>query len=66
MVAVPEVRQYDVTNVEINLFDVKTRRVVWAGTTQTYNPSTVANETPGFADLIIKQLAARGLIAPPK
>lgn len=63
MVAVPQVSQYDIANVEITLFDVKTKRVVWAGTTQTFNPSTVANETPGFADLIITQLAARGLIA---
>jgi hypothetical protein len=63
MVAVPDVSQYDIANVETNLFDVKTKRVVWAGTTQTYNPTTVAKETPGFADLIIGQLAARGLIA---
>ena len=63
MVAVPEVSQYDLANVETNLFDVKTKRVVWAGTTQTYNPTTVTKETPGFADLIIGQLAARGLIA---
>jgi hypothetical protein len=63
MVAVPEVSQYDLANVETNLFDVKTKRVVWAGTTQTYNPTTVAKETAGFADLIIGQLAARGLIA---
>ena len=66
MVAVPEVTQYDVANVETNLFDVKTKRVVWAGTTQTFNPTTVAQETPGFAKLIIGQLAARGLIAAPK
>jgi len=66
MVAVPEVTQYDVANVETNLFDVKTKRVVWAGTTQTFNPTTVAKETPGFAKLIIGQLAARGLIAAPK
>jgi hypothetical protein len=66
MVAVPEVTQYDVANVETNLFDVKTKRVVWAGTTQTFNPTTVATETPGFAKLIIGQLAARGLIAAPK
>jgi hypothetical protein len=66
MVAVPEVTQYDVANVETHLVDVKTRRVVWAGTTQTLNPTTVAKETPGFADLIIQQLAARGLIAPVK
>jgi len=62
MVAVPEVTSYEVANVETSLFDVKTHRIVWAGTTETFNPSTVAQETPGFADLIIKQLAARGLI----
>ena len=66
MVAVPQITQYDVANVETNLFDVKSRRVVWAGTTQTFNPSTVAKETPGFAKLIIQQLAARGLIASPR
>ena len=66
MVAVPEVTQYDVANVETSLFDVKTKRLVWAGTTQTFNPTTVAKETPGFAKLIIGQLAARGLIAATK
>jgi hypothetical protein len=66
MVAVPQVTQYDIVHVETSLFDVNTKRVVWAGTTQTFNPSTVAEETPGFADLIIGQLAARGLIAAPK
>ena len=55
-----------VANVETNLFDVKTKRVVWLGTTQTFNPSSVGQETPGFAKLIIGQLAARGLIAAPK
>jgi hypothetical protein len=62
MVAVPEVQQYDVATVETNLWDVKTRRVVWAATTDTFNPRSVAKETPGFADVIITQLAARGLI----
>ncbi|HKO02073.1 MAG TPA: hypothetical protein VJ032_10290 [Thermoanaerobaculia bacterium] len=63
MIAVPEVTQYDVATVETNLYDVKTKRVVWSGTTQTFNPSSVAKETPGFAKIIIGQLAARGLIA---
>jgi hypothetical protein len=62
MVAVPEVQQYDVASVETNLWDVKTHRVVWAATTDTFNPSSVAQETPGFADIIIGQLAARGLV----
>jgi hypothetical protein len=63
MVAVPEVRQYDIANVETNLWDTKTRRVIWAATTDTFNPRSVAQETPGFASLIIGQLAARGIIA---
>jgi len=66
MVAVPQVTQYDIAHVETSLFDVKTKRVVWAGTTQTFNPSTVAEETPGFADLIIGQLASRGLVTAPQ
>jgi len=66
MMAVPTVQQYAVANVETNLFDTRTKRVVWAGTTQTFNPTTVVNETPGFAKLIIAQLAARGLIPPQK
>ena len=66
MIAVPDVTQYQVANVETNLFDVRTKRVVWAGTTQTFNPGSVAQETPGFARLIIAQLAARGLIVSAK
>jgi hypothetical protein len=33
-----------------------------AETTETFDPSSVEKEIPGFADLIIGQLAARGLI----
>jgi hypothetical protein len=61
---VTQVSQYDVASVEVSLYDVKTRRLVWSATTQTMNPQSVAQEAPGFADLIIKQLVARGLIAP--
>jgi len=63
---VTQVSQYDVASVEASLYDVKTRRLVWSATTQTMNPQSVTQETPGFAELIIKQLAARGLIAAPK
>ena len=62
-VAVPQVTQYNVATVETNLWDVKTRRVVYAATTNTINPSSVATETPAFASLIIGQLQARGLLA---
>jgi hypothetical protein len=63
MVPVTEVSQYDLATVETTLFDTTTRSVVWSANTQTLNPRTVDREAPGFADLIIGQLTARGVIA---
>jgi hypothetical protein len=63
MVPVAEIQQYDLAMVETTLYDVATGRVVWAATTQTFNPSSMQREAPGFADVIITQLSARGLIA---
>jgi hypothetical protein len=62
---VTEVNQYDIATVEASLYDVRTRRLVWAATTETLNPTSVERETPGYADLVIGQLAARGAIAAP-
>ena len=62
MVPVQQVRQYDLATVETKLFDVQTKALVWAATTSTLNPTSVARETPAFAELIIGQLAARGII----
>jgi len=63
---VPEVTQYDVASVETNVYVVKTRSLVWAATTQTVNPTTVAKEAPDYADIIIAQLRARNLLPPGK
>jgi hypothetical protein len=60
---VQQVSQYDLATVETKLFDVPTRNLVWAATTSTFNPRSVAQETPGFADLIIGQLSERGIVA---
>jgi len=62
MVPVQQVRQYDLATVEAKLFDVQTKALVWAATTSTLNPRSVAAETPTFADLVIGQLAERGII----
>lgn len=59
---VPDIRQYDVATVETSLFDVHSKRVVWAATSETFNASTISRETAGFADVIIGQLAQRGVI----
>jgi hypothetical protein len=62
MVPVQQISQYDLATVESKLFDVQTKQLVWAATTTTFNPTSVARETPGFADVIIGQLARRGII----
>lgn len=62
MVPMQQVSQYDLATVESKLFDVQTKQLVWAATSTTLNPTSVARETPGFADVIIGQLAQRGII----
>jgi hypothetical protein len=63
-VPVQQVSQYDLATVETQLFDAQTKQVIWAATTSTFNPRSVAAETPGFADVIIGQLGSYGIIAP--
>jgi hypothetical protein len=62
MIPVQQISQYDVAAAETKLFDVRTKDLVWAATTTTFSPRSVARETPAFADLVIGQLAARGII----
>jgi hypothetical protein len=61
-VAYPDVYQYDVATAEVNLFDVRTNKLVWGGTTETFNPSSAQRESAGFADVVIAALAKRGLV----
>lgn len=63
MVPVQQIRQYDLATVETKLYDVRTRQLVWAATTTTFNPGSVAREAPAFMDTIIGQLASRDIIA---
>ena len=60
---VTQVTQYDLATVDTKLFDVKSRDLVWAATTQTINPRAVAQEVPGFATLMIGELRQRGIIS---
>jgi hypothetical protein len=59
---VTEVRQYDIAMVETSLFAADGKRVVWSGMTETYEPTAVAKDAPGFADVIVKALQQRGLV----
>ena len=62
VVPVQQVTQSDIATVETKLFDVKSRQLLWAATTSTFNPRSVASEAPAFADLIIGELVTRGII----
>jgi hypothetical protein len=63
---VTEVRQYDIATVETSLFAADGKRVVWSGMTETYEPTSVAKDAPGFAGVIVKALQQRGLVPVPK
>ena len=58
-----QVTQSDTATVETKVFDVRTKQLIWAATTSTFNPGTVAREAPPVADLIIGELVSRGIIA---
>ena len=62
-IPVQQVSQYELATVEAKLFDVQTRQLVWAATTTTFNPRSVARETPAFAGLVIGQLQGRDIIS---
>ena len=61
-----DVRQYDIATVETSLFSADGRRVVWSGMTETYEPTSVAKDAPGFASVIVKALQQRGLVPAPR
>jgi hypothetical protein len=61
-----DVRQYDIALVETSLFAADGKRVIWSGMTETYEPTSVAKDAPGFADVIVKALQQRGLVPGPR
>jgi len=58
----PQVYTYDVVTSETSLFEAKTNRLIWSGTTETFSPRDVKKDTQEFASVIIKALAEQGLI----
>lgn len=63
LVPMPQVSQQDIARVETRLYEIRSRQLIWAASTDTFNPTSVARETPGFAELVIRELRARGRIA---
>ena len=66
--AYPDVTTSQIVVIETTLYDAKSRRVIWSGTSETVNPTNVAKDAPAFADVILGALRKDGLLAwtPPK
>jgi len=58
----PYVYTYDVVTWEVSLFDARTDRLVWAGTTETFSPREFAKEAAEFAKVIVQEVADKKLI----
>jgi hypothetical protein len=66
--AYPDVTQSQIAVIETTVFDTKTRRAVWSGTSETLNPTSVQKDAPTFADVILAALRKDAVLAwtPPK
>ena len=60
--AYPDVTTSQIAVVETTLFDAKSRRVVWSGTSETLNPTSVQRDAPAFADVVLGALRKDGLL----
>jgi hypothetical protein len=60
--ALPQVTQYQIATVETRLYVAQTKQLVWSATSETFNPTSVQQESPGLADVVIKSLQTRGLL----
>ena len=58
----PQIYTYDVVTSETSLFEARENRLVWSGTSETFSPRDVRKDTQEFAGVIIKALAAQGLL----
>jgi hypothetical protein len=52
-----------VVTLETDVFDAAKLEMVWSGTTQTSNPTTIGQEMTGFAKIVIDSMAQRGILA---
>jgi hypothetical protein len=52
-----------VATLETDAFDAAKLEMVWSGTTQTTNPTSIGQEMQGFAKIIVDAMAQRGVLA---
>ena len=56
-------RTNTIVSVETNVYDLEDDDLVWAGVTETTNPSQIAGMINEIADAVEKNLRERGLVA---
>lgn len=59
--AVPEVYQTRIATIETSLFDVGTKKLVWTGVTETYDPVSFRKDAGRLADIIVGAIATHRL-----
>ena len=58
----PRVYQYDIVIAETSVYGLAADKLLWSGTTETFNPGDIEKETPGFAKTIIDALKNLGIV----
>ena len=59
--AVPDVYQYRIATIETTVFDATTKKLVWTGVTETFDPTSFRKDAGRLADIIVGALAANRL-----
>jgi len=59
--AVPEVYQYRIATIETTVFDAYTKKLVWTGVTETFDPASFRRDAGRLADIIVGALASNKL-----
>lgn len=49
-------------NIDVKLFDVASEKIIWAGKTQSYNPSSAKQVITEFEKLVMRDMQQNGLI----
>ena len=58
---VPEVYQYRIATIETTVFDAYTKKLVWTGVTETFDPASFRRDAGRLADIIVGALASNKL-----
>lgn len=64
--SVPEVIVVRIATIETSVFDVYTKKLVWTGVTETFDPASFRKEADGLAEIIVGALVAHRLVPPGK